>query len=116
MSTSGVSMTVSANAGTSSSTAGGLSPLPAPVTPVRDQFKRKKGPAPPRPIPPKRTVQKLPRKAVNQELHDNEVKQSELERQGVKLEQSIRDLTVKNDAARSEAGLDNTDRDSLGPE
>jgi len=32
------------------------------------QWKKKKGPAPPRPIPPKRQVKKLPRKAVNNEL------------------------------------------------
>ena len=36
---------------------------------------------------------KLPRETVNQELRDNEIKQSELERQGVKLEKTIRELT-----------------------
>ena len=57
------------------------------------ECRRKKGPAPPRPIPPKRSVLKLPRETVNQELRDNEIKQSELERQGVKLEKTIRELT-----------------------
>jgi hypothetical protein len=32
-------------------------------------WKKKKGPAPPRPIPPKLQVKKLPRKAVNQVIH-----------------------------------------------
>ena len=56
------------------------------------QWRKKKGPAPPRPIPPRRTVRKLHRKAINQELEDIEIKQSELERQGVKLEKSIRHI------------------------
>ena len=34
------------------------------------KWKKKKGPAPPRPLPPKRQVKKLPRKAVNNELMD----------------------------------------------
>ena len=34
-------------------------------------WKKKKGPAPPRPIPPKLQVKKLPRKAVNQVKHSN---------------------------------------------
>ena len=93
-----------------------LTPMSPNKSSVDGQWKKKKGPAPPRPIPAKRQVKKLPRKAVNQELHDIEVKQQELERQGVKLEKTIRDLTNQNDAARSEAGLDNNDRDSLGPE
>lgn len=55
------------------------------------QWKRKKGPAPPRPIPQKRTVQPMPMKEIRQELDDIEIKQQELERQGVKLEQTIRE-------------------------
>lgn len=55
------------------------------------QWKRKKGPAPPRPIPQKRTVRPMPMKEVRQELDDIEIKQQELERQGVKLEQTIRE-------------------------
>merc|ERR1712062_47112 len=45
-----------------------------------------------------------------------EVKQQELERQGVELEKSIREVCEISDKERSEAGLDNNDRDSLGPE
>jgi len=74
------------------------------------QWRRKKGPAPPRPLPPKRAVKKLARKAINQELFDIEVKQVGLERQGVKLEKSIREICAANDAR------ENAERDSLGPE
>lgn len=73
------------------------------------QWRKKKGPAPPRPIPPRRAVKKLHRKAISQELVDIEVKQSGLERQGVKLEKSIRQICDKEDE-RGE------NRDSLGPE
>merc|ERR1712071_542884 len=56
------------------------------------QWKRKKGPAPARPSPQKRQLRKLPLKVIQQELDDIEVKQLELERQGVALEQNIRRL------------------------
>ncbi|XP_054288972.1 MICAL-like protein 1 isoform X2 [Macrosteles quadrilineatus] len=55
------------------------------------QWRRKKGPAPARPVPVRRNVAPMPLVAVRQELHDIEVKQQGLERQGVKLEQTIRD-------------------------
>jgi hypothetical protein len=55
-------------------------------------------------------VKKLHRKVINQELEDIEVKQNELERQGVKLEKTIREICDKNDAEEG------ADRDSLGPE
>ena len=74
------------------------------------EWRKKKGPAPARPIPPKRTVKKLARKAINQELTDIEVKQGELERQGVKLERSIREICAASDAEEG------ANRDSLGPE
>ena len=74
------------------------------------QWRKKKGPAPARPIPPKRTVKKLARKAINQELTDIEVKQGELERQGVRLEKTIREICARNDAEEG------ANRDSLGPE
>ena len=45
-----------------------------------------------------------------------EIKQQEYERQGVDLEKTIREICVKSDNKREEAGLDNNDRDSLGPE
>lgn len=61
------------------------------------QWKRKKGPAPPRPSPQKRKLRKLPLKEIQQELEDIEVKQLELERQGVQLEQNIRNLTEPED-------------------
>ncbi|KAK3911043.1 MICAL-like protein 2 [Frankliniella fusca] len=54
------------------------------------QWKRKKGPAPPRPMPQRRQVRAMPLKELRRELDDIEVKQLELERQGVKLEQTIR--------------------------
>ncbi|TRY63840.1 hypothetical protein TCAL_06865 [Tigriopus californicus] len=92
-----------------------LTPL-SPDKAIEGQWKKKKGPAPPRPIPQKRQVKKIPRKAVNTELHDIEIKQQELERQGVKLEKTIRELCDRNDRERCEQGLDITDRDSLGPE
>lgn len=61
------------------------------------QWKRKKGPAPPRPLPQKRHLRKLPVQSIQQELNDIEVKQLELERQGVSLEQNIRDITEADD-------------------
>ena len=45
-----------------------LTPLSPDKSSMDGQWKKKKGPAPPRPIPPKRQVKKLPRKAVNNEL------------------------------------------------
>ncbi|XP_052120221.1 MICAL-like protein 1 [Frankliniella occidentalis] len=65
------------------------------LTVVRDkstfgQWKRKKGPAPPRPMPQRRQVRAMPLKELKTELDDIEVKQLELERQGVKLEKNIR--------------------------
>uniref|UniRef100_A0A0K2UHZ5 Uncharacterized protein n=1 Tax=Lepeophtheirus salmonis TaxID=72036 RepID=A0A0K2UHZ5_LEPSM len=93
-----------------------------PLTPVSPDkadggiWKKKKGPAPPRPIPPKRQVKKIPRKAVNTELIDIEVKQLEFERQGVQLEKTIRELCEKNDSEQKENGTCSEDRESLGPE
>merc|ERR1712156_103586 len=43
-------------------------------------------------------------------MGDIEVKQGELERQGVKLEKTIREICVRNDAEEG------ANRDSLGPE
>ncbi len=94
-----------------------LTPLSPDKAAVDGQWKRKKGPAPPRPIPQKRQVKKLPRTAVNTELMDIEVKQGELERQGVKLETTIRELCEKRDREQREKGEGVAeDRDSLGPE
>ena len=55
------------------------------------QWKRKKGPAPPRPVPQRRQIRAIPMKEVKRELDDIEVQQQELERQGVALEKTIRD-------------------------
>ena len=117
-----------------------LTPMSPDKSNLDGKWKKKKGPAPPRPLPPKRQVKKLPRKAVNNELMDIgndddqiysnetwvysmetifsflEIKQQELERQGVDLEKTIREVCEKSDKERTEAGLDNNDRDSLGPE
>ncbi|KAG7172190.1 MICAL-like protein 1-like [Homarus americanus] len=57
------------------------------------EWQRKKGPAPPRPVPQKRALKKLPMRIIQQELQDIEIKQTELERQGVLLETSIRSRT-----------------------
>ena len=84
------------------------SPMPADKA-EEGQWRKKKGPAPPRPLPPKRSVKKLPRKAINQELFDIEVKQAGMELQGVKLEKSIREICSADDAKEGA-------RDSLGPE
>lgn len=94
-----------------SSSAAGTSQIFSPLADKADegQWRKKKGPAPPRPIPPKRIVTKLHRKAINQELVDIEIKQSEMERQGVKLEKTIREICDKSDE-------DGENRDSLGPE
>lgn len=54
------------------------------------QWKRKKGPAPPRPVVTRRAIQPMPIENVRQELADIEIKQQELERQGVKIEERIR--------------------------
>ncbi|KAG8230744.1 hypothetical protein J437_LFUL010243 [Ladona fulva] len=55
------------------------------------QWKRKKGPAPPRPLPPKRKINPhVPMSEIRRELCDIEVQQMELERQGVALERAIR--------------------------
>lgn len=54
------------------------------------KWKRKKGPAPQCPIPQRRRIKPMPMKDIKQELLDIEVKQQELERQGVKLEKDIR--------------------------
>ncbi|XP_071454881.1 MICAL-like protein 2 isoform X2 [Hetaerina americana] len=55
------------------------------------QWKRKKGPAPPRPLPQKRKINPhMPMSEIRRELCDIEVQQMELERQGVTLERNIR--------------------------
>lgn len=57
---------------------------------VDGQWKRKKGPAPALPIPERRNVKPMAISRIRQELGDIEIKQQELERQGVAMEQKIR--------------------------
>ncbi|KYN41365.1 MICAL-like protein 2 [Trachymyrmex septentrionalis] len=58
---------------------------------VQGKWKRKKGPAPPRPIPHRRKIKVISMKDVKLELDKIELQQQGLERQGVRLEQLIRD-------------------------
>lgn len=54
------------------------------------KWKRKKGQAPPLPIPQRRRITPLPLPEFYRELEDLEIQQRELERQGVTIEQTIR--------------------------
>lgn len=65
------------------------------------KWKRKKGPAPARPVPQRRTIRSLPMAEIRRELEMIEMQQQGLERQGVKLEQIIRERT---EAADGEMG------------
>ncbi|KAI4488985.1 hypothetical protein M0804_004483 [Polistes exclamans] len=58
---------------------------------VQGKWKRKKGPAPPRPTPHRRKIKVMSMKDVKLELDEIELQQQGLERQGVRLEQLIRD-------------------------
>ncbi|XP_050451414.1 MICAL-like protein 1 isoform X2 [Cataglyphis hispanica] len=58
---------------------------------VQGKWKRKKGPAPPRPIPHRRKIKVISMKDVKLELDEIELQQQGLEKQGVRLEQLIRD-------------------------
>ncbi|XP_044734047.1 exonuclease 1-like isoform X2 [Chrysoperla carnea] len=54
------------------------------------KWKRKKGPAPPRPVPQRRQINILPADELRRQLDIIEIQQQGLEKQGVKLEQLIR--------------------------
>ncbi|GAB1859817.1 MICAL-like protein 2 [Camponotus japonicus] len=58
---------------------------------IQGKWKRKKGPAPPRPIPHRRKIKVISMKDVKLELDEIELQQQGLEKQGVRLEQLIRD-------------------------
>ncbi|KAL0111485.1 hypothetical protein PUN28_012992 [Cardiocondyla obscurior] len=58
---------------------------------VQGKWKRKKGPAPPRPIPHRRKIKVISMKDVKLELDEIELQQQGLERQGVRLEKVIRE-------------------------
>merc|ERR1712223_454722 len=75
------------------------SPIPSPRTSLHHAA------APPRPPPP----------SVSGKM-GGKIKKIELERQGVGMEKTIREVCEKSDKEREEAGLDNNDRDSLGPQ
>lgn len=76
----------------------------APDKSTYGKWKRKKGPAPPKPqIPQKRTIKCVPFNEVKRELDIIEFQQQGLERQGVRLEQIIRDK-CEGDGADSEDG------------
>lgn len=77
------------------------------------KWKRRKGPAPALPIPPRRILQMLPLQEIRHELDIIEVQQQGLEKQGVILEKMIRDrcegqngepITQKNKTAESGEG------------
>lgn len=55
------------------------------------KWKRRKGPAPALPIPPRKTLQMLPLDDIRHELEVIEVQQQGLEKQGVMLEKMIRE-------------------------
>lgn len=55
------------------------------------KWKRRKGPAPALPIPPRKVLQMLPLQEIKHELEIIEVQQQGLEKQGVVLEKMIRD-------------------------
>ena len=78
---------------------------------------KKKGPAPPRPVPPKRQIQEIPEKRVNKELHEIELKQIDLEKHETVLEEQIRDLMLKSFKNESESEIEvNNDIDNLDSE
>lgn len=55
------------------------------------KWKRRKGPAPSLPVPPKRVLEMLPVQEIKHELEVIEVQQQGLEKQGVQLEKMIRE-------------------------
>ncbi|XP_012277904.1 MICAL-like protein 1 isoform X2 [Orussus abietinus] len=71
--------------------------VPHPDKSVQGKWKRKKGPAPSRPIPHRRKIKVMSMKDVKLELDEIELQQQGLEKQGVRLEQLIRH--------KSESGL-----------
>lgn len=62
------------------------------------KWKRRKGPAPSLPVPPKRGIPMLPIEEIRHELEVIEVQQQGLEKQGVQLEKIIREKTEGGDS------------------
>lgn len=70
------------------------------------QWKRRKGQAPKRPIPQRRVIKVLPMSEIRRELDLIEVQQQGLEKQGVKIEQIIREKCEgKQDADAESPGM-----------
>ncbi|XP_018573486.1 MICAL-like protein 1 [Anoplophora glabripennis] len=67
------------------------SSLSAPNKSTFGKWKRRKGQAPNRPIPQRRTIKCLPMSEIRRELEVIEIQQQGLEKQGVRLEQIIRE-------------------------
>lgn len=65
------------------------------------KWKRRKGPAPSLPVPPKRVLQMLPLQDIKHELEVIEVQQQGLEKQGVQLEKMIREKTEGPDSTNN---------------
>ncbi|XP_029172147.1 MICAL-like protein 1 isoform X2 [Nylanderia fulva] len=80
---------------------------------IQGKWKRKKGPAPPRPIPHRRKIKVISMKDVKLELDEIELQQQGLERQGVRLEQLIRDKCESGPEGRTEDSSLGTDVEEL---
>ncbi|KAF2893965.1 hypothetical protein ILUMI_12210 [Ignelater luminosus] len=78
-------------AGMDSSSPENSSGLPVPNKSTYGKWKRRKGPAPSRPIPQRRNIKPLPIVEIKRELEFIEIQQQGLEKQGVRLEQIIRE-------------------------
>lgn len=72
---------------------------------TQGQWKRRKGRAPSRPIPQRRHIKPLPLQEIKRELEVIEIQQQGLEKQGVRLEEIIRNRS-EGTAADVEAPLD----------
>ncbi|XP_015586205.1 MICAL-like protein 1 isoform X2 [Cephus cinctus] len=72
---------------------------------AQGKWKRKKGPAPPRPIPHRRKIKVMSMKDVKLELDEIEMQQQGLEKQGVRLEQLIRDKCETGDPQLDDSSL-----------
>ncbi|XP_063983622.1 MICAL-like protein 1 isoform X2 [Diachasmimorpha longicaudata] len=77
---------------------------------TQGKWKRKKGPAPARPVPQRRKIKVMSMKDVKLELDEIEMQQQGLERQGVRLEQLIRDR-CENDHDNDPPRVDNMTMD-----
>ncbi|CAH0554384.1 unnamed protein product [Brassicogethes aeneus] len=82
------------------------SSLSAPNKSTYGKWKRNKGQAPQRPIPQKRTIKALPMGEIKRELEVIEIQQQGLEKQGVMIEQIIRDKSENNSSPDEPLSLD----------